>query len=111
MRAGDLLEVDFGTPIGSEPGFRRPAIVVTADLTLEGRPRTVHVVPVTSKTSRGLPSEVPLNDDVLDRPSVAQCHLSTTISIQRVVDIDRGHVGAASLAQIRSVLSDLLDLP
>lgn len=47
MQLGDVVHVDFGVPAGSEPGFVRPAIVVTADPILQARPRTIQVVPVT----------------------------------------------------------------
>lgn len=111
MQAGDVVEVDFGVPAGSEPGFVRPAIVVTADLILEGRPRTIHVVPITSNTTRSLPTEIDVSAAGLDRPSVAQCHLCTVVSTARIASADRGAIGAASLAQVRSVLGDLLDIP
>jgi mRNA interferase MazF len=111
VRAGDLVRVDFGVPVGSEPGFARPAVVVTADLVLEARPRTVHVVPVTSNVARGLPTEVPVAAPGLDRPSSAQCHLCTVVSVERIVGDLHGNVGTVSLAQVRSVLADLLDLP
>ncbi len=52
-RAGDLAEVDSGTPLGSEPAYVRPAVVVSADVVLEAGPRTSHVVPVTSKSIVG----------------------------------------------------------
>jgi mRNA interferase MazF len=111
MHAGDVIEVDFGMPAGSEPGFVRPAVVVTADLILAASPRTLHVVPITSNVSRSLPTEVPVAATGLDRPSVAQCHLCTVISRQRSASADLGSIGAASLAQIRSVLGDILDIP
>ncbi len=111
MHAGDVVEVDFGVPEGSEPGFVRPAVVITADLILAAGPRTLHVVPITSNTSRSLPTEVPVSASGLDRPSVAQCHLCTVISTQRVTPRDAGSIGAAGLAQVRSVLADILDIP
>ncbi|MGH9158292.1 MAG: type II toxin-antitoxin system PemK/MazF family toxin [Acidimicrobiales bacterium] len=111
MRSGDVVEVDFGVPAGSEPGFVRPAIVVTADLILQARPRTIHVVPITSNTSRSLPTEIVVSTTGLDHPSAAQCHLCTVVSSERLIEDDRGNVGVASLAEIRSVLGDLLDIP
>jgi len=111
MRAGDVVEVDFGVPAGSEPGFVRPAVVVTADLILMSTPRTVHVVPVTSNISRSLPTEVVVSAPGLDRPSAAQCHLCTVVSTERISQVGRGSIGAASLAQLRSTLGDRLDLP
>jgi len=111
MRAGDLVAVDFGVPAGSEPGFVRPAVVVTADFVLQGRPRTVHVVPVTGNLDRSLPTEVRLDAPGLDKPSAAQCHLCTVVSVERIAAGRHGGVGAEALTQIRSVLADLLDLP
>ncbi|MHB8466808.1 MAG: type II toxin-antitoxin system PemK/MazF family toxin [Acidimicrobiales bacterium] len=98
-------------PAGSEPGFVRPAVVVTAELVLEGRPRTIHVVPITSNTSRSLPTEVSVSATGLDEPSAAQCHLCAVVSMERIVSADGGAIGPAALAQVRSVLGDLLDIP
>lgn len=110
MRAGDVLLVDFAIPVGSEPG-RRPAVVVTADEVLRSRPRTIHMVPITTNVTRQLPTEIPVDTVGLDRQSLAQCHLCTVISTQRLVgERGLGNIGAASLAQLRAVLADLLDL-
>lgn len=111
MRPGDVVRVDFGIPAGREPGFERPAVVVTARAVLEARPRTIHVVPVTGSVRRSLPTEVAIEATGLDRPSVAQVHLCTVISAERLSSPEDGNIGATSLAQIRSLLADLLDLP
>lgn len=111
MRAGDIVVVDFEVPVGGERGFVRPAVVVTADLILQARPQTVHVVPITSKILRSLPTEVVVSATGLDQPSAAQCHLCAVVSAARVRNDGRGNVGAASLAEVRSVLGDLLDIP
>lgn len=110
MRAGDVLRVDFGIPTGSEAGFERPAVVVTADGVLAHSPRTVHVVPVTSKVERSLPTEVIVSASGLALDSAAQCHLCTAIGVERLVGTDYGNVGPAALAQLRSIVADLLDI-
>lgn len=112
MRAGDVVRVDFGVPQGSEPGFVRPAIVITADNVLRYGPRTVHVIPITSNTTRDLPTELPLSDPTPDRASVAQVHLCTVISTARIVEpsADAENVGVVQLAALRALLGDLLDL-
>jgi len=110
MRAGDLLRVDFGIPVGSEPRFERPAVVVTADAVLAHRPRTVHVVPVTSNVRRSLPTEVAVTGPGLAAPSAAQCHLCAVVGVERILDQVHGNIGAVELAQIRAVLGDLLDI-
>ena len=109
MRAGDLVDVDFGVPVGSEPGWFRPAIVVTASAYLEAQPRTLHVVPLTTNTRRLMLSEVQIDPGETDRPSVAQCHICQCISRERII-AEWGNVGPATLAQVRSVLADLLDI-
>jgi mRNA interferase MazF len=110
VRAGDLVRIDFGLPIGSEPGFERPAVVVTADAVLDGHPRMLHVVPITTNTSRNLPTEILLGQAGLSAESAVQCHLLTVIARERIVSSNDGNIGPAALAQIRSVVSDLLDL-
>jgi mRNA interferase MazF len=47
MRRGEVWWVDFGSPFGSEPGYRRPAIVVQADSFNKSRIQTILVVPLT----------------------------------------------------------------
>jgi mRNA interferase MazF len=113
MRAGDIVTVDFGIPQGSEPGFERPAVIVTADLVLRASPRTVHVVPLTSNVTRRLPTEVELVDVDLPVRSVAQAHLCGVVSVTRLRDGDGPvrNVGHAALAQVRSIIADLLDCP
>lgn len=111
MQAGDVITIDFGTPAGSGPGFERPAVIVTADLIVRRRPRTFHVVPVTSNLQRAMATDVPVDADGLGQNSVAQCHLLTVAETERVADDGgRGNVGPVALAQLRSVIADLLDL-
>ena len=110
VRAGDVVVVNFGLPAGGEPGFSRPGVVVTADLILQARPRTIHVVPVTGNTSRSLPTEIVVATGGLDRPSAAQCHLCTVVSVERLTDDDLGNIGPVALAEVRSILGDLLDI-
>lgn len=111
MQAGDIITVDLDIPAGSGPGFEHPAIVVTADLIVTRMPRTFHVVPVTSNVLRAMSTDVPVGGDGLDKNSVGQCHLLTVVEIERVKeDGGRGNVGPVALAQLRSVIADLLDL-
>jgi mRNA-degrading endonuclease toxin of MazEF toxin-antitoxin module len=110
MIAGDIVVVDFWVPMGSEPGFVRPAVVVTANMILSRLPRTVHVVPLTTNLKRSLTSEVRVDFPDLHNESAAQCHLSQTVSTARISNEPIGNVGSVILAQIRSVLSEVLDL-
>jgi mRNA-degrading endonuclease toxin of MazEF toxin-antitoxin module len=42
MRSGDVYQVDFGSPLGSEARFVRPAVVITDDDILESIAATSH---------------------------------------------------------------------
>ena len=48
MTRGELYWVDFGVPIGSAAGFRRPALVLQSDEYNDTAMNTVVVVPFTS---------------------------------------------------------------
>lgn len=109
MRAGDVVRCDFGTPARGEPGYVRPAIVVTADEVLEFRQHAVVVVPC-STTRRGWLSEVDLGEVGDAGTGVAQAHLPTTISVDRIVESTGSNDGPVVLGQIRELLADLLGL-
>lgn len=119
MRAGDIVLCDFGVPPRGEAGFVRPAVVITSDDVLEFQQHAIVVVPCTSNR-RGWITEVDLGD-----LGVAQAHLPTTISLDRVVNQDasdrrppnagqlgsgRSNVGAVALRQIRELIADVLGI-
>ncbi len=103
MRSGEIVVVDFGLPKGSAPALIRPAVVITAQATLDHFDRTFHVVPITS-TRRGWPT------DVSTTRGEAQCHLVTTVDRSQIVDGDTENVGPMVLAQIREIVAILLGL-
>lgn len=112
LNSGDVVEMDLGLPTGREAGFRRPAVVVTAQRILDATPSVIQVVPLTS-TVRGFSSEVEIDPhptNGLDGRSAAQCHHIRAVSSGRVART-RGNIGPAALAQIREVLSIVLDMP
>ena len=107
---GDVIGVDFGVPLGGEAGHSRPAVIVTAAEIMAYEPRTFQVVPLTT-SRRDWATEVDVEADGLTAASVAQCHLLTTVPIQRMIDVGHyGNVGPVALAQIRAVLADMLDI-
>ncbi|MGE0793900.1 MAG: type II toxin-antitoxin system PemK/MazF family toxin [Microbacteriaceae bacterium] len=110
--SGDVLDLEFGAPEGRETGFRRPAIVVTAQRILDAGPSVVHVVPLTS-TIRSFHSEVVVEPDGrngLDVVSAAQCQHLRAVSPRRMLGV-RGNVGPGVLVQLRETIAVLLDLP
>ena len=48
MIRGDIWWVDFGIPFGSEPGFRRPVLIMQNDAFSKSQLNTVVVIPLTT---------------------------------------------------------------
>ncbi len=110
LAPGDVIGCDFGNPVGSEAGHRRPAVVVTSAEVLATFQRTIQVVPLTT-TLREWPSDIDVTADGLTEASAAQCHLVLTIAEQRIVNTDNyGNVGPVALVQIRQMIAVLLDI-
>jgi mRNA-degrading endonuclease toxin of MazEF toxin-antitoxin module len=103
MRSGEIVIIDFGFPIGSTPALVRPAVVITAQATLDEFDRTFHVVPITT-TLRNWPT------DVATPRGLAQCHLVTTVDQVQIIDRTSENVGPVTLAQIREVVAILIGL-
>ena len=81
VRRGEIYFCDFGNPVGHEPGFRRPAVIVSHDLmNMHGVPI---VLPVT-RTRRGYATHVVLHG-VLPVTSYVQCELIRAVSDERLI--------------------------
>ena len=48
MTRGEIWWADFGIPFGSEPGFRRPVLIIQDDSFNKSKINTVIVVPLTT---------------------------------------------------------------
>jgi mRNA interferase MazF len=89
VRRGEIWWVDFGQPFGSEPGFRRPALVVQADPFNQSLIATVVLVPLTRNvTLASAPGNVLCRprDTGLRHPSVANVSQVTVADRKRVVE-------------------------
>ncbi|GAB96222.1 mRNA interferase MazF [Kineosphaera limosa] len=107
---GEVYYVDLGQPIGHEPAFRRPAVVVSVDILNNGPGGLVVVVPITS-TSYGLRSHVELEpgSSGLDHTSFARCDQLRVLSTQRL----SGRIGMlepVAMATVDQALRFVLDL-
>lgn len=81
LNRGDIYLCDFGDPIGHEPAFRRPAVVISAaELSRFGLPI---VLPLT-RTKRGYPTHVEL-EGVLPVTSYIQCEQIRAVAAERLL--------------------------
>lgn len=111
LTPGDVVELDVGTPAGSEAGSRRPALVVTAARVLRGGPNVVQVVPLT-RTIRRSGAEVVIDPDDgngLGTRSSAQCQHVRSVATSRIY-ASTGNVGPVILDEVRETLALFLDL-
>ena len=112
MHLGDIVPIDFGTPVGSEAGFLRPAIVLTTDAFLRYRPTTIFAVPLTT-TPRRFPSHVQIEPDPanrLDRVSVALVEQLRAVAVQRCGQ-PLGNIGPLAAHQILDILAMITGMP
>jgi mRNA interferase MazF len=109
-RRSEIWLVDFGTPIGHEQGFRRPAVVISADKLNSSRAGLVIVVPVT-RTQRGLPSHIELDPtrSGLQATSYAKAEDVKSVSIVRLVH-RIGQVPPTAMQRLTTALRLLLDM-
>lgn len=105
---GEVYYVDLGQPVGHEPAFRRPAVVVSVDILNNGPGGLVMVVPITS-TSYGLRSHVELGPSGLDNTSFARWDHPRLVSTQRL-STRIGMLSPQDVAAVDQALRFVLDL-
>ncbi|MGC4175125.1 type II toxin-antitoxin system PemK/MazF family toxin [Demequina sp.] len=100
-----MLWADFGSPRGSEPAKRRPAIVLQDDWLLRSAFNTVIVVPLTSNTElASFPGNVLVTSAAsgLDRDSVALVAQITSVGRKHLDPYPAATLPAYLLDQIKS---------
>jgi mRNA interferase MazF len=103
---GDVVWVNFADPAGSEPGFRRPAIVVQGDAINRSALGTVICIPLTSNTRWAeAPGNILLTarSTGLAKDSVA--NVSQITAVDRTLLSDR--VGKIPKSKLNAILAGL----
>lgn len=82
---GEVWWADLGAPVGSEPGYRRPVVVVQCDAFNRSRIATIVCVPVTSNLRWAkAPGNVYLEAAATGLPK------DSVANVAQVVALDRG---------------------
>jgi mRNA interferase MazF len=112
VNRGEIWWADFGQPFGSEPGYKRPVVILQADSFNRSRIQTVVVVPLSINTALAV---APGN--VLCRPRETHLKKASVANVSQVAVIDRSRlrerVGALSaplLTQVEAGLRLVLGL-
>ena len=110
---GDVVWVDFGSPRGSEPAKRRPAVVMQEHWLLASEIATVLVVPLTSNTAlEAFPGNVlvPVDASGLGQDSVAVVSQVGPVSREFIEPFPVGHVPSYVLSKIADGLRLVLGI-
>ena len=89
MMYGEIWWVDFGSPFGSEPGFRRPSIIVQSDSFNQTSMHTTVVIPLTTNMRLAdFPGNMELSAEEtgLSKDSVAVTPQITVIDKSRLIE-------------------------
>lgn len=102
---GDIVWVDFGSPLGSAPAKIRPAVVMQEEWLLATSITTVQVVPLTSNTAlEAFPGNVllPAEASGLEKDSVAVVSQVGPVDREFLEPYPAGRVPAYLLSEIGS---------
>lgn len=100
---GEVWWADLPEPSGSEPGFRRPVVVVQGDAFNRSRIATVVCVPLTSNLRWAeAPGNVLLASKVTGLPKDSVANVSQLVTLDKSSLTDR--VGKLSKARLELVL-------
>jgi len=81
---GEIWWADLGEPIGSEPGFRRPVVVVQCDALNRSRIGTVVCVPLTSNLAwANAPGSVLLRSEATGLAKDSAAHATQIVALPR----------------------------
>ncbi len=104
VRQGEIYWIDLGSPVGSEPAYLHPHVIVQSDVYNRSRLRTVIVCALTSNLRRAeLPGNVLLaaGEANLPRPSV--------VNVTQLFTVDRSElgesVGRLSRRRVREIVA------
>lgn len=82
---GEVWWVDFGAPLGSEPGYERPALVVSSDRFNRSRIATVIVTAVTSNLRLvAMPGNVELDEGEANLQRASVVNVTQTLVVDRL---------------------------
>jgi mRNA interferase MazF len=84
VNRGEVWWADFGMPFGSEPGYRRPVVVIQSDPFNRSRIETVIVIPMTANTDL---ARAPGN--VLCRPKDTGLRKQSVANVSQLVVLDK----------------------
>ena len=112
MRRGSVWWVDLPAPIGSMPGYERPAIIVSSDEFNDTPLKTVIVVMLTSQLRYGqLPGNFILKAHETGLPKDSAVNITQLLTIDKSMLIEKhGELSPRLMARLVDSLRIVLDI-
>lgn len=106
IRQGDIYWIDLGQPIGSEPGYLRPYVVIPNDVLNSSQIRTVIVCALTTNLRRAKAM-----GNVLLEAGEANLGDQSVVNVSQVLTVDKAFlvdkIGRVSQDRVRQILAGL----
>jgi len=106
INQGDIFWVDLDDPVGSEPGYRHPHVVIQNNVFNRSRLNTVVVCALTSNLKR---ATAPGN--VLLEPKEANLLKQSVVVVSQIFTVDKTqlgeYIGGLSNKRVRQILDGL----
>lgn len=106
IRQGDIYWLELDDPVGSEPGYLRPCVVVQNDVANDSRLNTVIVCALTSNLKRA----IAIGNVLLDA-SEGNLPRQSVINVSQLYTFDKGQlgekIGRLSQARMRQVIAGI----
>lgn len=106
IRQGDIYWVELAPPMGSEPGYRHPHVVVQNNLFNQSRIGTVVVCALTSSTLRAAaPGNVLLSAHEANLPKQSVVNVSQPFTVDKT-QLDE-YIGSLGSERVREILAGI----
>lgn len=90
MYRGEIWWANLPEPVGSEPGYRRPVLIIQDDMFTQSRIRTVIVVIITSNTQLAeAPGNVLLPREASGLPKDSVANVSQILTLDKAFLVER----------------------
>jgi mRNA interferase MazF len=106
IRQGEIYWIDLGQPIGSEPAYIHPYVVLQNNVLNYSQIRTVIVCALTTNLRRAKAmGNVLLDVDEADLPEQSVVNISQVFTVDKVLLMEK--IGCLSMQRVQQILAGL----
>jgi mRNA interferase MazF len=106
INQGDIFWVYLDAPIGSEPGYRHPYVVIQNNILNHSRLGSVILCALTSNLKRAV-----ISNNVLLAPGEGDLMRQSVVNVTQIITVDRAqlgeYIGSLSPKRVRQILGGI----